>query len=357
MAGSGRNNGKKTIYSSKVEVKNTPGVYGGDRQKRKELRFSKRRKRQKQLKFGAILALVAVIGIIIFVNVRHNAMDVTVDGESIAFVKSGSATGEDIINTVTAQIVDEVGTNIQINEEVLFTPVHKNGKNIIPVEDALIIIKNAVTYKVEATVITVDGGEVLAMAKQEEAQALLDEIIAEYVPEGSNIVEKGFVEDVKTVKKFVDSSSIITVDEARAKLTEGTSAKREYTVVSGDTLSKIASKNNITVEDLLAANPGITISTTLNIGDKLSLEVMVPFISVKTAENMVFTEKQEKGVEYRQDNTKPVSYKKVIQQGVDGQKDVTTQIIRVNGFETEQKVVSETTTVEPVPEIILVGTL
>jgi LysM repeat protein len=213
-----------------------------------------------------------------------------------------------------------------------------------------------VTYKVEAAVITVDGAEIMALANQTQSKEILDGIIAEYIPEGSNIVENGFVEKVETITKFVDSEAIVSKEEAVAKLTAGTSTTKDYSVASGDNLFKIATNNGITVEDVLAANPGMTVNTTIMVGSKINLKVMVPFISVKTAENTVFTEKQEKEIEYRQDNTKPVSYKKVIQQGKDGQKEVTTQIIRINGFESEQKTVSETITVEPVTEIIVVGT-
>jgi Uncharacterized protein conserved in bacteria len=249
-----------------------------------------------------------------------------------------------------------MGSNVQINEEIKFVSVHGKKKQLVTPEYALAQIKKMVTYKIEAAVITVDGAEILALKTQTEAKEMLDGIIAEYIPEGSNIVEKGFVEKVETIAKFVDSKTILSKEEAIAKLTAGTSATKDYSVVSNDTLFRIATKNGITIEDVLAANPSMTVNTVLSVGGKINLKVMVPFLSVKTAENTVFTEKQEKEIEYQQDNTKPVSYKKVIQQGKDGQKEVTTQIIRINGFESEQKTVSETTTVEPVSEIIVVGT-
>ena len=110
------------------------------------------------------------------------------------------------------------------------------------------------------------------------------------------------------------------------------------------------------MEELLKANPSLTLDSVLKLGQELNLTVMEPFLSVKTAENVVYTEKQEKEVIYKQDSSKPTTYKKVTQQGKDGQKEVTSQIIRINGFESEEKVVSEKTTVEPVDEIIVVGT-
>jgi uncharacterized protein YabE (DUF348 family) len=223
-------------------------------------------------------------------------------------------------------------------------------------EYAISQLKQTVTYKVEAAVIIVDGSKVAVMSNKEEAQAVLDSIIQEYIPEDKNIVESGFVENVSVETDYVDSGEIMTSEEVYSKLTVGSPTTKKYSVVSNDTLYKIAANADITVEELLKANPGMTLDSTLRIGQELNLTVMEPFLSVKTAENIVFTEKQEKAVEYKQDSSKPAGYKKVTQQGQDGQKEVTTQIIRINGFESEEKVISEKTTVEPITEIIVVGT-
>jgi len=352
----GRQNGKKTIYSSKTEVKDTTGVYSLGRDKRNELRFNRRKKQNKQLKIAALSAVGFIVAMSMLIAFGKNAVNVYLGDECVGMIKKTNVTAEDFKNSVNAQLTGEMGSNVQINEEIKFVSVHGKKKQLVTPEYALAQIKKMVTYKIEAAVITVDGAEILALKTQTEAKEMLDGIIAEYIPEGSNIVEKGFVEKVETIAKFVDSKTILSKEEAIAKLTAGTSATKDYSVVSNDTLFRIATKNGITIEDVLAANPSMTVNTVLSVGGKINLKVMVPFLSVKTAENTVFTEKQEKEIEYQQDNTKPVSYKKVIQQGKDGQKEVTTQIIRINGFESEQKTVSETTTVEPVSEIIVVGT-
>lgn len=357
MSGShGRQGGKKTIYSSRPEVKHTTGIYRQGSDRRKELRFNKRKKQQKQFKIGAVIAFIIFVALIMFLTLGKNAMKVYLGDDYVGTIKNSKVAAEDFVNTVTAQLAEETGTNVKINEEIKFVPVHGKKKEFVTPEYAISQIKEKVTYKVEAAVITVDGAPILSLASQAEAEALLNGIIAEYIPEGSNIVESGFVENVETISQFVDSGEIVSPEEALAKLTSGTSTTKDYVVVYGDTLFTIATNNGITVEDILAVNPGMSVETTIVAGDKINLKVLVPFISVKTAENTVFTEKQEKKIEYKQDSTKPVGYKKVVQQGRDGQKKVTSQIIRINGFESEQKTVSETITVEPVTEIIVVGT-
>ena len=48
-----------------------------------------------------------------------------------------------------------------------------------------------------------------------------------------------------------------------------------YTIVAGDTISKIAKKFNVTPEDLLAANPQVKNPNRINVGDQLTIPVPV----------------------------------------------------------------------------------
>lgn len=325
-------------------------------EKRRQMRAAKQKRKKQQMKIAFVVAAVCVVFLLLTALFGKNGQQIYVGDTAAVVMKKSSVTAEDFTKSVEAQLAGKLGTAVQVNETIRFEPVRANKKDLVTTEYALSRVCELVTYQVQAAVITVDGAQVQALATQAEAQSVLDSIISEYVPEGTEIVEKGFVENVEVVQQFVDSSEIVSTEEAYATLTAGTPATQTYTVISGDTLSKIADKNKVTVEEILEANPTITLATTLNIGDKLNLNVTVPYLSVKTAENVVYTEVQEKEVEYREDASKPSGYRKVVQQGKDGQKEVTSQIIRVNGFETEQKVISEKTTVEPVTEIIVVGT-
>jgi len=325
-------------------------------QARKQQR-DKKNKRNRQL--AMILTAAAVIlfaVVVIFSAVRKNATEISVNDALVCTVKKTNITSEDITNTVTAQLTSEYGANVRINEEIILEDVRAPKKELVTMEYALSQLKQAVTYKVEAAVIIVDNNKVAVMPTVEEAQTVLDSIIAEYIPEDKNIVERGFVESVRVQQDFVDAGEMMAAEEVYTKLTVGSPVTKTYTIATNDTLYKIAANADITVEELLEANPGITLDSVLRVGQDINLTVLEPFLSVKTAENIIFTEKQAKEVEYRQDSSKPSSYKKVTQQGQDGQKEVTTQIIRINGFETEEKVISEKTTVEPITEIIVVGT-
>ena len=107
MAGYGENN-NKVIYSSRGEVKSTAGVYKSGRQRRNGIRFNKRRRRQKQLRSFAMLAVSVLLAAVIFVNVRANALEISIDGEVLANVDNKAAEAEEILETVKAQISGEL---------------------------------------------------------------------------------------------------------------------------------------------------------------------------------------------------------------------------------------------------------
>ena len=58
--------------------------------------------------------------------------------------------------------------------------------------------------------------------------------------------------------------------EAPATL-EPVATPQTYTIVAGDTISKIAKKFNVTPEDLLAANPQIKNPNRIKVGDQLTI--------------------------------------------------------------------------------------
>ena len=82
-----------------------------------------------------------------------------------------------------------------------------------------------------------------------------------------------------------------------------------------------------------------------------------PFLQTKVVR--VVTEEQEIQftTEKEVDQNKESSYQKVIQEGKNGLKEVTTEITYIDGYETERNVSSETVLVEPVSAKVVVGSL
>lgn len=344
---------RQTSYSS---ARNT-----GTRPQRSQKNSNRIRQRQQRM-----LLIVCAVAAILFLScmigfaTRKNGREILVGGESLGIINSTKIVKEDLEKTVAAQLEAERGSKIQLSDTLEVIPVHvsKKNKNLVTTDYVIPKIREKISYKVEAAVIMVDGSAAAILNNETEANALLDSIISEYIPEESQIVkeESGFVQKVEVQNQFVDSSEIITSEMAMEKFTATTLSAKPYTIAPGDNLYKIAANAGTTVEEILGVNPGMTITTGLVAGQQINVTVSTPFLSVKTVETQTFTEKEAKKTEYRNDSTKSSSYRKVMQQGRDGQKEVTIQIIRINGFEEEQKVIDTKIIEEPVTEVIIVGT-
>lgn len=311
--------------------------------------------RKRRTFFGLIL-LILVVAIIFAFFTRKNGLSVTVGDKELGFVKNEKNAEENILSTVKAQIETERGTTIQFVDEIKFKPVHL--KTEAATSDFMISeIRKNINYNVSAAVIVVDGNDAAVLNNKAEAQKLLDDVINEYIPADSKIDKEksGFVQKVEVVEKYVASEKISSVEEVKNKFLSGNKTTKTYTVKRGDTLSRIAAEKDMSYKEIFDLNPNVT-EKNLIAGHQINVYELIPFLSVRTTETVSFIEKQLKTVEYKNDSTLKKGTQKVIQQGKDGQKEVISQIIRVNGFEESSKVVEEKTLVEPVTEIIAVGT-
>ncbi len=307
-----------------------------------------------------IIGILAVV-LLLLVLFRQNGKEVFIGETSMGIVKDKSITPDALTETLLAQLRQEVGANIQINETIDVKPVHiskSREKDVCKMEYLIPSMRQKVTYLVEAAAITVDGKEVVIVENQEEANAVFESLQSEYIPEdASRNIVAGFKENVQVVLKYVDPSVIVAKENAIQTLKSGTKVQKTYTVQAGDALYKIAALFKMTQEELKAMNADtIPSNGNLQVGWVLNVMAEEPMVSVKTEETVILTEVQERKTVYQQDNTKNKGYQKVTEAGKDGQKEITKKITRINNEIISEEVVDEKTTVEPIDEIIVQGT-
>ena len=334
----------------------------GSRKEQSELQKKKLQKgRRMQDRRALYLIGIAAILLLVFLMVRKNGSAVYLKGEQVGILKGRDITAEALTETLESQLGSIVGSEVKINEEILIEGVHigsRNEKDVCTLEHLLPKMRNMVTYKVDAAVITVDGGRVAVLANQELADSVLEQLKAELLPEGgvSEDAKVEWVENVQVVNEFADSKEILSPEDAIVVLKSSTEVTQSYTVKSGDALYLIARDFKTTVEKLLELNPGEDLKKSIRVGQVINVPVQKPKISVKTVETQVLTAVEPKTYQTQYDDTKPSSYQKVIQQGKAGQKRSTIQITRVNGVVTEEKEISKEIIQEAIPEIIVKGT-
>lgn len=304
---------------------------------------------------------IVVLLFIVFMFVRKNGAAVFINEEQVGILEDKKITAEELTQTLESQLETIVGSKVQINEEIRVEGVHigsKNEKDVCTLEHLLPKMRNMVTYKVDAAVITVDGGKAVILSNKETAEAVLEQLKTELLPDGGipEDAKIDWVEKVEVVNEFVESTEILEQEDAIAVLKSTTEVTQSYTVQSGDALYLIAQEFETTVEKLLELNPGANLNKSIKVGQVINVPVQKPKISIKTIETQVLTAVEPKTYQTQYDDTKPSSYQKVIQQGKAGQKKSTIQITRVNGVVIEEKEVSKEIIQEAVPEIIVKGT-
>ncbi|MBQ2879401.1 MAG: G5 domain-containing protein [Anaerotignum sp.] len=341
--------------------KKTNGRSSRSRQKQSEPQKRKRKGGRKLNRNMLYLIGVVVLLFVVFLAVRKNGSAVFINEERVGILEDTKISAENLRETLESQLAEIVGSKVQINEEIRVEGIHigsKNEKDVCTMEHLLPKMRNMVTYKVEAAIITVDGGKAAILANKAGADAVLEQLKTELLPEGGIPADAkiDWVEKVEIVSEFVESTEILTEEDAIAVLKSTTEITQSYTIQSGDALYLIAQEFKTTVEKLLELNPGADLSKSIKVGQVINVPVQKPKISIKTIETQVLTAVEPKTYQTQYDDTKPSSYQKVIQQGKAGQKKSTIQITRVNGVVIEEKEVSKEIIQEAVPEIIVKGT-
>lgn len=281
---------------------------------------------------------------------------------------------EDKLKEATSEFKDytlTIGTDLSIVQERVFTA----GQ-----EDDLVLgnLQEKLSVEAEAIGIHVAGEQVLyvnsmteydEVIRQLKLQAVTEEELNQYeagqasstsLPplkeDETRLVEILLSEEVKAVKEQVAPTDILTVDEAITFLNKGTLEEKKYIVESGDHIGKIAANHDMTTDELLEINPGITAETILQIGDEFNVTLLESFVDVevhyetKKVQTIAFEKVTEK------DNSLFKGDDKVKQEGSDGEKEVTELIRKKNGQVVGTSVLEEKITKEPKSQVTVVGT-
>ncbi len=321
--------------------------------KRKQMRYDKR---QRTLIIGGLIVVLILAGVIGFAT-RRNGSDILVNDQSVGVIKTRNITKDDITNSVTAMLAEQVGTNVQIMDEIEIKGVHVSKKtNVMTTESLLAKLRDSVAYNIEAYAIAVDGNVVATLKNEQEAKEVLEYLNELYTPEGVGDAKITYKEDVQIVSQFTNMDGIMTLEDAKNKIALGESSTKVHTVATGQTLSTIASLYDMSLNELLELNPNLSTTSSIYVGQEITVKSNDPFITVQATVTVTEKETAEKEIEYQYDNTKSSSYKKIIQQGTNGVTEIKKEQLYINGIFDSEKIVSSNVVTQPVKEIVCIGT-
>ena len=206
----------------------------------------------------------------------------------------------------------------------------------------------------EAAGLYIEDEYIGAVSDGDELLLALNNMLEQYrTPDMDESATPQFIKKVEVRKGLYPSTTVRPLGEIRAILNKEERGEKTYIAVSGDSPTLIADKNGIPYSELKRLNPDIEES--LFIGDEILISQSVPYLGVK----VTYTEKYEEEIEYpiqqRTDPDKDIGTTRVIQQGEKGLREVTAEIVMIDGVETERTIVNTTVIKEAVPQILEVG--
>lgn len=249
------------------------------------------------------------------------------------------------------------------SDQEVFAPEKMASNTLVQSELAKItaLLEYGPTFSSEKScfVLRINGKAIAYFRTRDEGQALLNTIKTGYQTANAEVLSVDFAEhidlDFENVSVF-DFTGFVDIATATQLIRTGTLEKKLYTVKNGDVLGAIAEKNKMSLSQLYAANPGIQSKKYLKIGDQLNLVVPVPLLNVKTTERITYAE----SVPYETVNEKTSNLYKgetsVKVRGVNGEKKIVAEVIKINGQETGRKILEQKVAKQPVSRVLAVGT-
>ncbi|WMC93958.1 M23 family metallopeptidase [Kineothrix sp. MB12-C1] len=171
------------------------------------------------------------------------------------------------------------------------------------------------------------------------------------------LISLEFGDDIEIVESYLAEDKLTSLAAAIEEVTKDQEKNQIYEVVSGDTLSKIAAENNLTIEKLIEMNDTIESETsTIRVEDEIIVTVPEPELSVERVEEVYYEEDYEADIVYVDNDNWYTTETKTLQEPSAGHRKVVAIVSYRNNAETSREIVKEEVTYQAVPKIVERGT-
>ena len=300
-----------------------------------------------------LLAAAAVLGVTAVVaTVYTPSYVVEYNGVTMGAVSSPSVF-EEAVDRVEARASGILGYDYTIGGTVSYAPALTERDSLTSTAELESSLFSGIHEVAENYVLTVNGQVIGAARDRAVLDGVLEQIKAPYINE--NTVEASFTSGVYVTNEY--TSVDVNQDPAAmlATLTANTNGQTTYEVQKGDTFMQIALDNGMTVSEMSELNPDVDINV-IYIGQLLNVKEEIPFLSVKTVDNVTYTEEIACPVVEVEDDSMYQGESRVIDAGVPGEQVVNANVSYLNGVEQERTVLSTQVTREATDKVVAVGT-
>jgi murein DD-endopeptidase MepM/ murein hydrolase activator NlpD len=285
-------------------------------------------------------------------------LGVQVNGATVGYVEN-----EGVFETARLDVDERINyagtseTSWNITPTYTLTRRDASGAVLSENEMADAILEASSNEIAEGTALYIDGALCKVTRDGAELNAYLNGLKAPYTEQADADTVVQFNHDVQTVDGIFFTDSFSDYDDVVSYLSSDQTSEQDYTIVAGDSISLIASKNGLTTAQLYALNPGLSADSQLLPGDTLLVQKQEAVLEVQIIKTVTYTET----IPFTSNTTESDDYSwgttKTIQAGVDGIRSITAQITYdTAGNELANVILSQEVVQEPVTEEIVKGT-
>ena len=278
--------------------------------------------------------------------------EVAVDGVSLGLVSSRYAV-EQAIGKVEARATRILGYDYTLEHQMDYTFHMALREDLIPVSDVETYLFDQIGEVMQTSVLTVNGQKLGAFDDAAGLELLLSSLKAPFVNE--NTISAQFVEQVSVTRAYTPTADLREVNDVAQLLTSNSMEQVDYTVQAGETFLAIARSLDMTSKELQLLNPNIDVDT-LMIGQVLTVSQAVPYLSVRTIDNVTYEGPVDYDIVEVEDPNLYQGYSNIITPGVEGWAIYNADVTYLNGVEKDRVIYSTNVLTQPVTQVVAVGT-
>ncbi len=306
---------------------------------------------------AVIAAAVLFTAVFAYVSITGTGYMVSINDTNIGMVRDKQI-ATDILDQLNRELMEQDDDgDLVLTAELRVEKTKIDSEMLLDQDGLREKLRRNIELRRKAITLCINGSPLFSVKGLDKAEDLVERVKETFMPrdEGVTVDEIYFRERVELLDSPVEDDEIMDPEDAYRFLLNGTTESKVYTVRKGDSLWAISRDNNISVEDLELANPGVD-PKRLQIGQQLNMIVPKPFVTVVTEEIATLSENIPYETEYKESSEfyKGESIVKI--SGKYGEREIKARITRENGFETRRNILEENIIKEPVTRLVAVGT-
>lgn len=304
----------------------------------------------------SLIVLILLCIIVPYAIFANNAYSVIINNVEVAKVKNKKM-AETAMGSLKQQFEKDNEVIVAWSSQPTYKKVKASKKELYEGKALEEQLKKYMDYKIKAFILYVNDNPLVCLKTKDEAHGVLSDVEDNFLKDMDKSIFKeiGFAEKVEIREEYCEVSNLMSREEAKSFIINGTGQIKVHKVESGESFWSICRKLGITMEELTKANPGVN-PEKIKIGQEINLEVSKPLLSIKTVEETIYRDKIpfEQKVEFSNSMYKNQTSIRV--KGEYGEKEVQAKIIRINSIETQREIIKEKIIKKPKDQIIVKGT-